>query len=562
MTRIFKSKIFWVIAIFVIIGGVVLANFLISSQQVEYITQAVEKGNIFQTVSATGQVKSSADINLNFKTVGRLDVLNVKVGDSVSLDQILAQLRLTDFIIDVNRARADLQEANANLNKILAGSTPEDIAISQVEVEAAKIGLANAQQDLVNTQIIYSQGLDNDEQSLLADIKSALNKASISFQEVDDTLNYEGNANNFSTTNFSLEIAVESGYSNGIEKLSLANSAHSQAQANPTDSSIDNASQAALEALTLVQGTVADLSKLLDFVITSSIISESDLDALKTAINKELTITDASIISVQDAKQELLDARIGLQTKVNEAQNDIMAAEKALEKSQADLDFKTAPSRPEDVDLARAKVAQDQADMAKAQEKLADATLRSPQSGTVISVNYEVGEQISLTTPVVEIEIDDNYKIEVDIPESDIAKIEVGDQVEVTLDAFTEEDIFSALVISVDPAETKIQDVIYFRVSVILDEDQPENINVLRDKIKSGMTANITIKTAEIANALTIPFRAVKEINGQKVVDILEDGESKQVPVNLGLRGDEGNVEIISGLSIGQEVITFVNESR
>ena len=74
------------------------------------------------------------------------------------------------------------------------------------------------------------------------------------------------------------------------------------------------------------------------------------------------------------------------------------------------------------------------------------------------------------------------------------------------------------------------------------------------------MTANVDIKTAEKQNVLYIPYRAVKEKDGGRIVEVLENGQLKEVSVVVGLRGDEGVVEIISGLSEGQNVITFIRE--
>jgi len=74
------------------------------------------------------------------------------------------------------------------------------------------------------------------------------------------------------------------------------------------------------------------------------------------------------------------------------------------------------------------------------------------------------------------------------------------------------------------------------------------------------MTANITIVTATTEDVISIPFRAVKSSNGDKYVETLVNGTSIRRIVTLGIRGDEG-VEIISGLSEGEQVITFTPEN-
>ena len=73
------------------------------------------------------------------------------------------------------------------------------------------------------------------------------------------------------------------------------------------------------------------------------------------------------------------------------------------------------------------------------------------------------------------------------------------------------------------------------------------------------MTANIDILTEEKKDVLAIPQRAVKAKNGGKYVDVLEsDGKTvTAVQVEAGLKGSDGNIEIISGITEGQSVVVF-----
>ncbi|MAF14149.1 MAG: hypothetical protein CMI53_04645 [Parcubacteria group bacterium] len=560
MKRIFKSKIFWVIIVLLVIGGLALVQFLVSRQQIEYITEEVKIGDVKQTVSATGQLKSAIDIELNFKTTGRLNSLNVFVGSKIIKGQQLATLRAVDLQIDINIAKANLLEAQANLQKILAGATREEVALKEAEVAKSESALTSAKSDLINNEIIYTQALNNAEDNLLRDINSSLSKASFSLQEMDDTINFEGNANNFNTFNGSLENSFLLSYDIAKEKFSIADESYSLTIVSPTKQNIEITADRTLSALMQVSDTLDDLSSLLDFVLTNANLTITKLDTLKTTINTERTTTNTSIDTVVTENQDLIDAQIDYDTKIVDTQNDINEAEKALVKAQADLNLIKAPARSEDILLAQAKVSKAEADLAQAQEGLSDTIIIAPQDGIITNINYEIGEQTSLTTAIIEMSASKNFKIEVDIPESDIAKVEVGDFINVTLDAFTEDDIFKAEVVSIDPAETEIQDVIYFNVTALLNDSQDESIAELIPKIKPGMTANIEISTAEVNNVLIIPFRAVKEIEGRKIVEVLENEKPREVTISTGLRGDEGEVEVTSGLNVGQNVITSVRE--
>src|SRR3989338_8665355 len=226
MKKILKSKFFLVIAVIAIVAIALIIRSVRRGPIVEYVTEAVKQGTIIQTVSATGQVKSASEIELNFKNAGQLDVLAVKTGQAVTTGQILAQLKATDLAFEVNKARADFQEAQATLDKIIAGATEPDLAVSQAAVAKAQTDLSNAQSDLTNTEKTYRQDLENKRQSILVDLNTALTKANISLQVVDDTLNYAGDEENFAVSNFALEQAVSNGYTSALAKVALAQAAY------------------------------------------------------------------------------------------------------------------------------------------------------------------------------------------------------------------------------------------------------------------------------------------------------------------------------------------------
>lgn len=565
MKKILKSKLFWVIAIIIliIVSGIVYIKYVRSNKTVEYVTEEVKKGSVIQTVSATGKVKSASEIELNFKNTGKLSVLNVKVGDKVKAGQVLAQLKATDLAINVSKARADLEEAKANLDKLKAGSTNEDIAVYQALVEKSKSDVASAQTDLDNAKATYNQALENERQNILIDIGTALTKANISMQEVYDTLYYEGSSSNFNTSNTNLEQKVYNvEYSDTISAIDAAELAYNEAKLNLTDEKIDEAVSKTSTALAATKQILIDLSTLFDYVIFDTTLTRSGLDTLKTTINTEKVTTDTQDNAVKTGNQDLIDARLDYQTKTEEAQNSLDTAEKNLAKAQADLEFKKAPARPEDVALYEARLKKSQSDLQLAQDKFDDTIIVAPIGGIITDVNFNLGEQTNLTEPVIKMLADEELEIEVDIPESDIVKLSVGDEAKITFDAFSDQEIFKGVVTMINPAQTEIQDVIYYRVTITLSAVQLDNVINLKEKIKPGMTANVTISTARIDNVLIIPLRATKEENGNKVVQILENNQPVSVIVTLGLKGDEGLVEVKSGLTEGQKVITFVRESK
>ena len=105
-----------------------------------------------------------------------------------------------------------------------------------------------------------------------------------------------------------------------------------------------------------------------------------------------------------------------------------------------------------------------------------------------------------------------------------------------------------------DPAETIIQDVVYYQVKVHFKDDV--------QGIKHGMTANTVIETDKKENVLRVPLRAVKQKNGDKIVTVLRaDKTQEEKNITVGLRGDD-YIEILNGLEKGDTVITFVNDKQ
>ena len=207
----------------------------------------------------------------------------------------------------------------------------------------------------------------------------------------------------------------------------------------------------------------------------------------------------------------------------------------------------------EDKDAQRAKIKSAEEGIMSVRSQIRDTYMYSPIDGVILKRNVDPFETTVANSPTPVFTVGDpkDLVIETNVPESDITKIKEGQSASVTFDALTPQDIFSAKVVKIDPASTVIQDVVDYRIKLKLDN--------LDERIKPGMSANIDIHTAEAENVLMIPIRAVTTEGNQQFVQILNaDGKSTtKVQVQTGLQGDEGMVEVQSGLNVGQRVVTF-----
>jgi len=657
-----------IISIVIVIGGVSIAYFTLGKKgKVEYVTAKVERGQLVQTVSETGTVKSASEIDLNFLNSGKIAKILVKVGDKVKKDHVLAELDYSGLSIKQQEAQANLEIAQAKLAKLLAGASAEEIAVSQANVNQAKVNydaavqelekvknivaeniaqaektlndlkaktdndvttyeqaVAVAQTNLDNIKSTYQRSIDNKEEVVLTTLENKLAVAKTALDIINTVVTDNDAKTVLSIKDSSYLENTNNSYDEAAGLLTAANNSLSTAEQNKTNSNINQAIDDALAVLNKTFTSLDYCYSALENSITSSDFTQTELDAYKTNIDTELTNISTAISAVQTAQQNLDDAILNYETNVanaeenltkaqadldnailtaanalatarlsgeqqiTAAQNKVDAAGEAWQVAKAELAKIKAPARIQDVALARAQVKQAQAALNSIKNQIDNSIIKAPISGTITKVEYGVGEQIQAAKPAISMLGENNFEIEVLVSEADIAKVKLNDPAEITLDAFGEDIKFNGKVYFIEPAETVIQDVIYYKVKISLAVDAVSAPSVqyhtlpaadlqqqassgagatspvaAGHNIKSGMTANVVIITAKKDDVLIMPSRAVVERNGgDKIVRILVGRKINEVPVKLGLRGDGGMIEVLSGVKEGDEVVTFVKEKK
>ncbi len=207
-------------------------------------------------------------------------------------------------------------------------------------------------------------------------------------------------------------------------------------------------------------------------------------------------------------------------------------------------------------DAQRAAIKAAKAGVGIVRDQLRDTNIYSPVDGIVLKRFANVGDATFVNTArsasILVVAEEGDLIIRSNIPESDIAKIKTGQKVRTTFDALVPDETFEGLVFEIDPAATVIQDVVYYQIKIKLEK--------IDERLMAGMSASIDIATAEKENVLMIPLRAVKAENGRKFVEVLADEKNNIIEkkyIETGLEGDEGLVEIKSGLKEGEKVVTF-----
>lgn len=568
-----------------------------------YDTQAVQKTVLRQTVEVTGETKPQSRVDLSFKTSGKLDALNVIVGQTVKLGDVLATLDAQDATFAMRRAGAVVAQAQASLAARQAQDSPQSIQIAEAQrdqakanyekavsdaeqlkttsveqVRLAQIALDTAQQNLTNSGTGADLGVEASQSALRTSLLASANTLSTVLVESDAILGVDNTA-----ANDAFESVLGIYDRPGLTKTQGEYGALRIVQrridtlvrsltTNSSGSEIVAAGIATADALQQTQWFLDDVQKVLTNSGTNGAFSSADLAAKRTAIQTYRTTVATQYSTISAAVQTLQTSNNSRTTTRSQLENALKTAQAnlaiaisnqlsqtrtaqttvevqraALASAEATLSQRKTPARAVDLQVLRAQVQDAQIAYEQAAQRVKDAQLIAPVEGVISEVVPARGEQIAQNQKVMALVVTSGYSVEASIPESDIAKIKEAQKAIVTLDAFGDDVKLVASVLSIQPDRIKSQDAVFYKVSLAL---APTD----RD-IRPGLTANVIITTDEAPDALVIPIRAVRSENGVRRVRILVGKTVQDVDVELGLRGDDGKVQVITGLNVGDQVI-------
>lgn len=180
--------------------------------------------------------------------------------------------------------------------------------------------------------------------------------------------------------------------------------------------------------------------------------------------------------------------------------------------------------------------------------QIGNNSIASPMDGIVTKTDVRVGETVALGKVVARVAGSTDMELEADVPESDVAKVAVGMKAKVTFDALTTLDVFTADVTRIDTSASVSQGVVSYTVRL--------HIADLDKRLRDGMTGNIDIETARAENAVLVPFRAIAKEGARSYVNVQRSKDvTDKVEITTGLEGDDGMIEVKSGLSEGDAVV-------
>lgn len=485
---------------------VILAIFLFRNGENITITKVESNsGNLIQTVKATGQVTSVTDLNLSFKKPGIVRTVSVDVGSKVKKGQVLASLSAGSEGADLSRARANVALAEAKLKKILEGATSEEVTLARVSLE-------NAKSDLINAS--------NTQDTLIRNAYSNLLNSNI------EAVSANSNDNKTPPT-------ISGTYNLGKEgSISL---------------SIYNTGSGVLYSLSgLVSGTgtvsTTNPQRIGDSGLYIIFPSSNDMAGSTWIIdipNKKA----ANYLSNKNAYDSALQTKDSV----------LSSAQSLVNQREAELAIKQANARGSDIALGEAEVLSAKAGLQQAGANYEDTLIRAPQDGTVTKVNIKYGEVAEANKTSIILQDISNLYVEALINESNIANIVIGQPVEISFDALGDLNKFTGVVSHIDPSSETSEGIVNYKIKVSINEQNPN--------IRPGMNSEIVITTLNKPEVLSIPKAAIVEREGKSYVSVLIDEKGKkykEVEVTTGVSGDGNMVEVLSGITSGDNIAIVV----
>ncbi len=435
------------------------------------LTAPVTRGDLLETISATGSItaQTGARVNIGSQITGTIKRLYADIGSYVKAGDKIAELDLPDLQAQVNQQKANLEQAKINAItaqtkldqqrntlRMVDAQTNSALAQAKAAYSAAEARLSSAGA-VASQQSAQTPEDINRAQTALDVSKAALSTAQAALQQTQASKN--------------LQIAT-------------ANEDLAQAKANYANSSITLKRNQDLLAKGFVAQSVVDSAQAQASVDSSKIASaQQNVQLVTEKVAADLTTAENA---VAQAKQNVLAAEASLKaaksgTYTVAARNaDRVTAE--AQKGQAQADLITAQANLQQIEIKRQDVRQAEEALSVARQAIvvaqaqldyqnaqfAKTIIRTPITGTVLQLAQQQGETLAagLSAPTL-IVVADLNRLQVDayVDETDIGKVKLGQEAEITVDAFPKSP-FRGRVVKIASGSTIQQGVITYDVTL------------------------------------------------------------------------------------------------
>jgi len=514
-----KPKVFIPIILIIIAGLYFMSP---KTGDAKYTIQTVQSGEFVQEVAVSGKVTPAQKVDLAFEVGGKIASVDTQVGAVVKKGQRLASLSNSEYVASLQKSQAVYQTEQARLAELQRGSRPEELAIAKADVEVAQ------------------QNLNQAKTQLIEEIKESFAVIDAAIKDkADQVFRYPRSTNPelifFVDGNPGLKDILEDERFRLYEKSGAWQSLTATVKAD----SITDAQIAEIRSyIDLAQKFFQDL--------TTAITQTGQNSSTDTVYKTYRTDIIAATASVNASSQAFNAA-------VTDRKNDASALARVTEQ----YNLKLSGSAEEVIAAQRAQAQGAAASITSASASLSKTVITAPFDGIVTRIAYKNGESVGNAEPVITIMSDAAFEIETYVSENDAPKLRTGQPAKVTLDALGDAIVFDAIVSVVDLSETIKDGVVTYKTRLqFLSRDE---------RIKSGLTANVTVETDRRDGVIKIPQTGVVIQKGKKYAKVagqgvtewskVVDAQATLVPISTGSIDKLGDIEVTSGLQAGDAII-------
>lgn len=510
--------------------------------ETSYIVATVDTGTIISSVTGTGQVSASNQLDVKPKVSGEAISVPVKAGEQVGAGEVLAYIDSTSARQNVRDAQANLQSAQISLAKLKEATDPATLTQYQNNLQNATDNLAKAYSDAYNdvtaTYLDFPVILTG-----LQDINTGTQAARGSQWNIDY---YKNSLANWSS---SASIYRDSSYNGYMKANSAYQSAfvdyHATSQTSPTTT---------IEAI--LAETYATTQTLSDGLNGANAFLQYYEDQVKAHSQNPSATADTGLANLNTyigKTNAHLAALLGDINSIKSYKQQMTQTSQSLAKLQAGADSL-------DLQSAELAVTQRQNALDDAQTSLSDYAVRAPFSGTISTLSVLPHQQIGGSS--IATIITDSKVAQISLNEVDAAKIAIGNKATLTFDALPDLTI-AGVVSQMDSVGTVSQGVVTYTVKISFESND--------DRVRPGMSVSAAIITDVKQDVIVVPSSAVKSSGGSSYVLVFDpalptDATStaqgipskippQQITVTTGVTNDT-ETEITSGLTAGMQIVT------
>lgn len=511
-----------------------------------YQTTQLAPMDLTNTISTSGTVESQNSYKVYSYSTGKVQTVNVEVGDRVEAGDVLCQLDTSDLQLSKESTQAAINQSYA--------SAQHQLDVSQRQYENAQADL----KDKMNAQVESAKASYELAKDAYYNAKSAYNKADGQDEDaIDDAYDaYKAAVNQRNE----LKTAHQGAFNTQSEAQKKLDDLRAEwktlnDKADKTPEEMEKMNRLNNVEIPAAETDLAEKESVVMDLEGKLALAEAKMNAAE--ISYEATFGDQS--ALEKLEQAYDQAKISYEN----AKKQLNIAENS-----ADQQLESYADNVKGSKIALNSTAAQQAELKRIDKQINDATITTPISGTVTAVYAEEGASGSGLLFVVE-DID-HLKVSTTIKEYDISDVEVGMQTIIKADA-TGDDEYNGTLSSIDPVAVKGADGNTAKGSSV--EFASEiSVDDTNTRLKVGMNARISIVTSQKTGVYGVPYDAVvTKPDGTTVVYIAVAGErgtvAQEVPVTMGMETDfyveissdalEDGMNVISnpaGLTDGAEV--------